>query len=437
MTLARYDTLFEDFLQKIALTATQSNFIDVALEDAISLFMAQYNGDVEVYTQGSYTMGTIVKPLTANQSKNGNAGEYDIDIVLERGSWVGASDSLSSIRNVLLDEYEGKVDKKLRESCERVIHREFPTEVIFHADYVSIRPFNDRRAVAKRSKDKWYYSDTKKLIECFKDNFADNYTFLPALIVILKRIRDYAELTDDLPSLCVTAVVCNNYADQGSYAGDLLFMLDKLKAVFSVPYDQRSIMLAPLGSENLAQKISATSYIKIRQLFESCLSALRVAFSVGEIDGVTGYLSDDFPTDLVKYPECLEPLRNRGWGIEMDDSLSHRDIEETLQKGRLVRSRWVRFFNTGERLTFKANKDYRLDHNFGIRWQVLNSSKSKERRGDLFEARSVGGGKNSNEFENHETETYNGEHWIKYFIYDKRTRKVVEVGEKYFVEVVN
>lgn len=60
---------------------------------------------------------------------------------------------------------------------------------------------------------------------------------------------------------------------------------------------------------------------------------------------------------------------------------------------------------------------------------------SPDIRGSLFEARRISGDKNSNEFINHETEQYNGRHWIKYYIYNKQTKRVVEIGEKFFVEV--
>ena len=67
----------------------------------------------------------------------------------------------------------------------------------------------------------------------------------------------------------------------------------------------------------------------------------------------------------------------------------------------------------------------------------MNAEGSDDRRGRLFEAKGKGGNKNSNEFENWETESYDGVHWIKYFIYDKRSKKVVEIGKKFHVEVNN
>ena len=204
--LTRYDSLFEDFLVNIALTRTQSSLIDETLSEAIGLFITHYN-DLDVYVQGSYAMGTIVKPLTANQSKNGVAGEYDIDIVLERSEWESPTQSLTGIREVLLDEYAQKVDDKERESCERVYHsKDSNTEVKFHADYVPILlKYNVLRYVTKRSDDSWFRSDTKELKDWFLEYVSDK-PFIQGLIVILKRIRDVAELTDELPSICITSI---------------------------------------------------------------------------------------------------------------------------------------------------------------------------------------------------------------------------------------
>lgn len=197
MTLNRYDTLFEDYLVNIALTKQQAENIDQKLTETLSIFLSEYSGDVEIYAQGSFAMGTTVRPLTENQSNNG-AGEYDVDIALERAAWGYAQATLESIRTMLTVEYGDAVDKKLRETCERVHHDiDGQTGVGFHVDYVPIKLMDTRNA-AKRSANAWFPSDTKKLVEWFGESSEAN-TFLPANILILKRIRDYAELTDDLP----------------------------------------------------------------------------------------------------------------------------------------------------------------------------------------------------------------------------------------------
>lgn len=437
--LSRYDTLFEDFIIRIALTQSQAQLIDDTLGDAISLFMANFN-DLEVYAQGSYSMGTIVKPLTAKQSKNGIAGEYDIDIVLERENWNEPVEALLDTRNILADEYADKVDKKKRESCERVYHsRDSYTDVLFHADYVPIKSqfYGSFRYVARRSDNNWVKSDTKKLKEWFLE-YVSNKPFLQALIVLLKRIRDYAGLTSKLPSICIMAIACEKYEQLESYAEDVIVALRKIVDTFSKPYSQISIKM-PTIDENLARKIEAADCNKIRIAFQSCLSTLENELLEKEdpdLDKIRGFLSDDFPSNLSNYPECLEALRRRGFGIELNGSLKLKEIEECNKNASSTKSKvWYKYLGKGQELKFVASEYDKSK--YGIRWQVLNAEGSDERRGGLFKARGKNGieGSSSNEFVNYETESYDGIHWIKYFIYEKNTQKVVEIGKKFHVEV--
>lgn len=438
--LSRYDTLFEDFLVNIALTHTQAQLIDDVLHEAISLFLFKYE-DLGIYTQGSYATGTIVKPLTSKQSKNGVAGEYDVDIVLEKENWNSPTASLMDVRNILKDEYLDKVDeKKNRESCERVYHsKDSNTNVQFHADYVPIKSqFNGAfRYVAHRSDDAWVKSDTKKLKEWFLDYSSDK-PFIQALIVILKRIRDYAGLTNKLPSICLMAITCSDYRQSESYVKDLIDAICKVVDTFNAPYEQMYIKM-PTIDENLVERVNADDCKEIKKVFQDCLFMLKNEFlekETPDLNAVRECLSSDFPGNLSDYPECLESLRCRGWGIELDGSLTLKDIIEKNDNPASKRSKtWYRYFKKGLKLEFIASEyDKSL---YGIRWQVLNAEGSKKRRGNLFKAKGKDGyeGSNSNEFINYETETFDGVHWIKYYIYNKSNHKVVEIGKKFHVEV--
>lgn len=436
MTYQNYDSIFEQYLVDIALTSTQSDLIDDKITDTISLFLSEYGGDVDVYTQGSYAMGTTVKPLTKAQNK-GNPGEYDVDVVLERSTWESAKNSLNSVNNILANEYGENVDKKLHESCERVFHSiDHSTGVSFHVDYVPIKLQGTNRNAPKRSDDIWFDSDTKLLIEWFNE-YSDEFIFLPAQILILKRIRDTAGLTDILPSIIITALVCEIYQDHGSYAGDLIALLEGIVQRFNVSYSDLSITV-PVLSDDLARKIKVDEYEKLQAFFKEVLPAINEALVVGDLNTLERYFSSDFPTDWGKYPVFLEPLRHRGWGLQLDGSLRNVDIEGKSRTGsQKSKRRWM-FYSVGAGLEFRVPTEFDKSI-YGIRWQVLNSEESGERfrRGNLFEAKAPGGGKNSNEFVNHETEQYQGEHWIKYYVYNKRTKKVGEIGRKFYVEVDN
>lgn len=432
MNLSRYDTLFEEYLTNIVLNRSQADSIDQKLVETLELFAREYEGDVELYAQGSYAMGTTVRPLTATQSPNGVAGEYDVDIVLERSTWGDGVGALSSIRNVLSDEYSEKLDKKLRESCERVLHStDTDTEVGFHVDYVPIKAVAPARYAARRSKNEWFSSDTKQLVEWFQE-VAEANTFLPAIILSIKRMRDAAALTDTLSSICITALVCATYEDKFSYAGDLLGVIDGIIRIFNVPHNALTITIEPL-EDDLASRIDANQQRDILNFFVGARKALVEGFKDADIDKIRSVLSVSFPADINDFPLELEALRRRSWGIETDGSLRKTGITEHQARGTVITRRWRKFAGVGEKLEFRASQYDK--QRYGIRWQVLNAQGSPQIRGKLFEAHGIGGGKNSNEYINHETEQYDGTHWIKYYVYDKLTKRVVEIGEKFYVEV--
>jgi hypothetical protein len=434
MNHSHYDSLFEEYLTNIVLTRSQANSIDQMLGETLSLFASEYEGDVEIYSQGSYAMGTTVRPLTVRQSAEGVAGEYDVDIVLERTAWTDAASSLIGVRNVLSDEYSDKLDRELRESCERVLHStDNNTEVAFHVDYVPIKSASANRYAARRSTNEWFSSDTKQLVQWFSDVASDN-TFLPAIILIVKRMRDMAGLTDTLSSICITALVCNLYENKISYADDLMNVLDRAIRVFNVPHHALTITLDPL-EDDLASRIDATQQQSILDFLTNARKVLAEGFAEANLTKLRSVLSSSFPADINDYPIELEPLRQRGWGIETDGSLRKVEIIENQAKGTVVTRQWRKFAGIGEPLEFRASTYDRQE--YGIRWQVLNAVGSPDVRGGLFEAHRIGGSKNSNEFINHETEQYDGKHWIKYYVYNKLTKRVVEIGEKFFVEVAS
>ncbi|NCU29836.1 hypothetical protein EOM60_04490 [Candidatus Saccharibacteria bacterium] len=431
MSLDRYDTLFEHFIVNLALTSRQAELIDNKLSETLELFLREYDGDVDIYSQGSYAMGTTVRPLTEQQSVDGVAGEYDVDIALERTSWTGAKASLESMRQILTGEYGDKVDKKERPSCERVEHKlDENTGVGFHVDYVPIKQANGRNA-AHRADDKWFPSDTKRLVEWFSD-LSDDYKYLQSIIMVIKRARDSAGLNNAISSICITALVCNSYEERGSYAEDLLHVLDRIVRQISVPYSELSITLKPL-EDDLADRITPESHKQMVDFLVGANQRLQEGFSEGNIEKIRSVLGSAFPSDIKEFPDNLEALRNRDWGIETGGSLKRVDISEHGNSGSFVTSVRKKFYGAGDRLIFHAQQ--RDKSEYGIRWQVLNAEGSKSRRGSLFKAKAPGGGENSNEFINHETEEYDGEHWIRYYIYSKESKKVVEIGNRFFVEV--
>ncbi len=437
MNLSRFDAALEEYLQHICLTKQQASLIDHCLTDSFSFLQGSFP-DADIYAQGSYALGTVVKPLTERQSKSGIAGEFDVDIVTERAVWMGATSSLESLRVVLLDEYGGLVDAKRRIRCERVNFGSYDdTGVSFHADYVPIKDVNLERYAPHRAKDIWEPSDTKALVEWFRCTISEGeMRFLPAIVLFLKRIRDYAGLTDALSSICILALAYDGYADTGSYAGDLLDALTRICERSRTPREELNITM-PTQLDNLAAKITESDYCRIRTSFQQALNVLSEEFkaSVPTVSKIRQYLSDDFPADLEEFPNCLESLRSRGFSINLDGDLERASIKEALNLNQQRTKYRSCFFGRGQQLRFDADEKYRR-LGYSIRWQVLNSSTSVERRGELFEARKKNGYQtNSNKFVNFETISYSGAHWVRYYVYDPATKQVIAISDKYYVDV--
>lgn len=213
---------------------------------------------------------------------------------------------------------------------------------------------------------------------------------------------------------------------------DLLWILKEAIATFNVAHDDLSIRIEPL-EDDLANKIDASMQAKILAFLVKSYEDLSKGFEEADTTKLRDVLSGAFPSNIDEFPDEQEPLRRRGWGIETDGSLKEVDIAEIRQHGRMVSRNMQKFFGKGEQLEFHATPYEKSE--YGIRWQVLNARGSKEVRGNLFPAKTAGGHKNSNEFVNHETESYDGVHWIKYFIYSKMTKRVVEIGKRYTVAV--
>lgn len=260
--------------------------------------------------------------------------------------------------------------------------------------------------------------------------------FLPAIILIMKRMRDTAGLTSVLPSIILTALACELYKDTGCYADDLLSLIKNMSNKLndnSRPLDIR----IPVVDENLADNLDTTKIKAIASFFTNSHSELEAGFKKENIDKLRGVLSSDFPTDIDEYPYPeLQSLRSKDWSLALDGTLEKTEIfaESKVAQSHATKKRWFKFFTKGESIVFTAQCDHD-PHGVSVRWQVINSPESEQRRGDLFKAKKLNGSRSANKFVNEETERYLGTHWIKYFVVDQYTNKVIALGQRWFVEV--
>lgn len=428
------DTTFEDYLIRIALTATQATRIDNALEDVTRIMLEDLTS-IEVYVQGSFATATTVKPLTEHQSL-GNPGEYDVDIVIERSAWGAPQDSLNKIAEILsASETFGGNTIEVKGKCVRINFPTDATSTAFHVDVVPILNDAGVRKVANGETDEWQGSDSKALVEWFLSK-KDQYPFMPAVVMMIKRMRDFALLTDVIPSIAIQALVVDNYQDRGTYAADLLHVIKRFDEIFRNRVEELNIPNPININENLAERWRANpgQYQGLQDHFANVRAVLQAELESQQpdTDALREVLSTDFPSTLA--PTELDSLRNEGYSINSDNFMGKLDVEHHSLHGRLVDALTRIFFEINKAITFKAP---RLNHpNYNIKWQVLNASGSPNRRGNLFQARTSSGGASADIHTNDENEQYLGSHWIRYFVFDEGTKQCIGRSHKFNVRVM-
>jgi Second Messenger Oligonucleotide or Dinucleotide Synthetase domain/Adenylyl/Guanylyl and SMODS C-terminal sensor domain len=418
MNYYHLDPSIEEFLTNIVLTSTQAQRIDKALED-VSTVMLEALETIDIYVQGSFATSTTVKPLTDFQCP-GHAGEYDVDIVIESVNWTTPADALTSIKRILneAEVYSGHA-VEVKGKCVRI---NFPpdttsTSTSFHVDVVPILNEGGIRKVANGDTGLWQVSDSKRLVEWFEEEKAE-HPYLAASTMMIKRIRDLAQLTDDIPSIVIQSISAKYYEDKGTYAGDLIHILTKFEQVFQTPVEQINIPNPVNLDENLAGRWigKPEKYAAIADMFMNARTVLQDEFGAAspDISALQDILSTDFPSKLL--PSMVESLRSNSYPIHSDKFLDRLPIEHSSRFGRLVDAFTRVFFEINKSIVFKAPAIKLSDYE--IKWQVLNASGSPSRRGDLFDAMGASGGTgtSSDKHINHENEQYTGSHWIRYFV---------------------
>lgn len=284
MNLSKFDPILDSYIAAVNPTASQDETINSALQNLLSLMITAFP-DAEGYAQGSYATDTLVKPLTAKQSSNGKAGEYDIDIVIERTEWVGAVDALDEITTILEeDSTYGKmpIDKD-KNSCVRIEYAQDDSGVSFHVDLVPTKMDNGVRKVADRDADDWKPSDAKEFADKFNE-LAEQQPALRSLSIILKRLRDRNDFTDDLKSIVILTLVMQQYSSQGSLMGDLIALIEEITSIFGESGAAPVIDNPVNEGEDLGPGIKNLS--KVRKFFAELNEELTTALSEDDADAL-------------------------------------------------------------------------------------------------------------------------------------------------------
>lgn len=273
MELSIYEAALKNYLEAISPSATQKSNMDERYVDLATVIVQSYP-EATIYPQGSFATDTQVKPLTKHQG-NGHAGEYDIDLAVER-KWAGATASLEDVEAVIKEsgEYDSFDIDGSKSKCVRIKFPEDSAGVSFHLDIVPTKVIGNRH-VPVREEDTWEQSNAKKFADWFNDK-ANEEPNLRSAAVILKRLRDLAGVRDDISSILMLTLVSNHYYANDSLMQDLVKVLQGATSLFSSENPPAVANPVNVG-EDLMDNVD--DYAVVRAFFKDTYSMLQEALA--------------------------------------------------------------------------------------------------------------------------------------------------------------
>ncbi len=277
MQLDKFEQPLARYLESISLTATQDKTINTALEGILALTLSAFR-NATPYAQGSFSTDTMVKPLTSRQG-GGKAGEFDIDVAIESEEWGNAIDTLNDVADAVEadDTFEGVTVDRTKNSCIRIQYPEDKTGVAFHIDLVPTKLDKaGTRWVPDRENKDWKPSDAKLFTEWFNTEVTAK-TSLRQVAMVIKRLRDRADLTDNISSICILTLTHINYEESSSLMGNLVSVLDGISGMLGGRENSPVIMNPVSKDEDLGERIN--DYATVRDFFVETKTALRNAIA--------------------------------------------------------------------------------------------------------------------------------------------------------------
>lgn len=230
----KLNMLFDSLSNEVSITETMLDRAETSY-NALGNYIKSYNDewDVVVYPQGSFELGTVIKPLNEEE-------QYDVDlVVLVKSPEFNAGSLRKNVREMLASYgvYNGKIQDK--KPCIRI---QYADSAQFHMDIASAQEVQNKDDIIEIARwngvDEYYYdiSNPKGYIEWFKKTMeldqirkkalyevsgkteveelklSRRRTPLQKSIQILKRHRDIyfngKANSDDRPSSIIITTLC-------------------------------------------------------------------------------------------------------------------------------------------------------------------------------------------------------------------------------------
>jgi len=416
----------------------------------------------QIYPQGSFNLGTVVKPIKATD-------DFDIDLVCELFS-ISPTTNSGAIKKLVGDRLKQnpRYAKILREKnrCWRV---NYPGD--FHLDVLPAKPDEGQGGTAilipDKELDDWTESDPRGYTKWFRGVMEEQFsvsrfsiaksreaepeeipdyevkTTLQQSVQLLKRSRDI--LFEDNPSnrpisVIITTLSGYSYRNQDDLFETLVSLVNDMpghiQRINGVPYVANPIN----EDENFADKWQEhpereEAFYKWIDYLQEKLNLLEAGSTISEAEGILKQLfGEELSSGALKEALALPPVAQSAKPSRLFFDAPHKKplkwnysqqyevkLSAMRKAGKVVQGVMPRpYYHDGQPIAKWYSLDFTARTNapepYTVEWQVVNTgdeaSNANGLRGDFYPS----SGKDNHTFYRKENTQYTGKHWVEAFV---------------------
>jgi len=423
---------------------------------AIDSELAVYNPDI--YPQGSFALGTVVKPLASD--------EYDIDLVCELE---GYTDTPTHVKQIVGDRLkQNSTYRSILEEMNRCWRLAYAGD--FHMDTLPAKPDEDRGRTAILIPDKeledWSQSDPKGYVLWFRERMSAQFnlnriaiakslnkeveevpdhkvkTTLQQAVQLLKRNRDiqFADNPENKPiSIVITTLAGYSYRNQDDLFSAIVSIATEMPNHITKVGDELWVANPVNPDENFADKWQdhpdrKKAFFDWIENLQNQLAVLEVASTLDDVEVVLKQLfGEGLSSDALKEVSSAALIKSVETSPSQFD-VSHRlplkweynpkyQVQVTAIKtaGKAIKGVMPKAYpNNGKPIAKWYSLEFTATTNapdpYSVEWQVVNTGEEARRANGLRGGFEYSSGTKSNRFIRKESTQYKGSHWIEAFV---------------------
>lgn len=320
---------FEKFIANISLNVTRINRIESAINNWETKFQEDEELEekfVDYYTQGSFSIGTGVRPK--------NEKEFDVDVVLILD--ITEQDEPRDILDLIKEriksykDFEDRV--KVRDRCVRI---DYAND--FHVDVVPAFEDGTVIKIPSKKEQEWTKTNPSGFTKWCNDINKETDKYFSKVVKILKNWRDDNVGKDTAPkSILLTTLAGNTFTKKPSIAESLVETLEGIITeiellIFGLQEDDDIpfVKNPSLEDENLARnwsKLKAQRFLnKLSKLKDDCQDALDESNKEKSIEKWQSIFGkDSFPSELGEASLMASNIQSGSIFVSPDGTLNNK-----------------------------------------------------------------------------------------------------------------